>query len=417
MAHLHVHTLPGGKETSAAVIDPDNENLHWHTVDGERTSIDAFGAGHTHTFEGSVTSGPIDRDEKGSDMTIENKQIGGNVVEVKQIERNGVPIGTIAGYISTWDIDRGSWGLKDRFIRGAFLESIADHRSKNRQVRFKDHHGRTVGGFPIETVREDERGLFGIAEINLDVQQGKEAFALAKQGVLTDFSIGFTSLEDTESNIDGDRVRSITKAIIWEGSIVDEPANQSANITEVKSAVPFQDLPLASRDRDWNSEEALIRVKEFTEEGGDSDYRKAFVIHDGSEHGLKLLVADVVDGKLTIIPKAVLAAAEEIKASSEISRDDKPHAIKHVEKYFAKMGLDSPFGDDVKQFYVGDDVKEWTERDIEKFLKSTGSMSKSAAKFLASKLDVKKKQQNDDDANALIALMNELKSFKKQVSK
>ena len=55
------------------------------------------------------------------------------------------------------------------------------------------------------------------------------------------------------------------------------------------------------------------------------------------------------------------------------------------------MGLDSPFGDE-KQYFVADDVKEWSERDIEKFLKNTSAMSRGAAKALAARLDAKEKR-------------------------
>ena len=75
--------------------------------------------------------------------------------------------------------------------------------------------------------------MFGTAEVNLEVQQGREVFALAKQGVLVDFSIGFipvVSSFDEDTNI-----RTITEAIIIEGSIVDEPMNIRARITSVKS--------------------------------------------------------------------------------------------------------------------------------------------------------------------------------------
>lgn len=156
----------------------------------------------------------------------------GRVVETKQSERNGVPVGVIAGYIATWAADSGGvFGMPDQFIRGAFSESITEHRERgNRQVRFKDMHGRTVGGFPIDTVREDDVGLFGVGEINLDTQQGREAFSLARQGVLTDFSVGFSATDDA---IEGG-IRLIREAILWEGSIIDEPANRGARITEVK---------------------------------------------------------------------------------------------------------------------------------------------------------------------------------------
>jgi len=162
----------------------------------------------------------------------ETKFIGGHVLSTKEEDRNGVRVGIVEGYIATWDIDRGDFfGIKDQFKQGAFIESIMEHILKKRQVRLKDHHGRTVGGFPIEFVKEDDRGLFGVGEINLEVQQGREVFMLAKQGVLVDFSIGFSIVEhETEGDL-----RTITKAIIWEGSVVDEPMNPNAQITQVKN--------------------------------------------------------------------------------------------------------------------------------------------------------------------------------------
>lgn len=239
----HTHKLPDGRVTSLEqVIDKDSDT-HTHTVDGDQTSAEKFGISHTHTFEGVETSAPIDTEEqtkRREDMPqdIEVKQIGGHVLEVKQEERNGVPVGLISGHIATFDVDRGN----DQFQKGAFIESLQEHQAKRRQIRFKDSHGRTVGGFPIETVREDEKGLFGIAEVNLDVQQGREAFSLAKQGVLSDFSIGFSSLDDEFK----DGIRIIKKAIVWEGSIVDEPMNTAANVIEVKEMSP-RDLERALR--------------------------------------------------------------------------------------------------------------------------------------------------------------------------
>ncbi len=59
----HIHTLPDGRETGPDVVDPDNDQLHWHLVEGERTSSTAFGAGHTHTFDGAETSGPVEQND------------------------------------------------------------------------------------------------------------------------------------------------------------------------------------------------------------------------------------------------------------------------------------------------------------------------------------------------------------------
>lgn len=340
----------------------------------------------------------------------------GNVVEVKQEDRNGVPVGIVAGYIATWDVDRGA----DRFVKGAFAESIEDLRQKGRPIRLKDHHDRTIGGFPIGQVREDDRGLFGVGEINLDVQQGKEAFALAKQGVLSDFSIGYSVIQD---NLEGN-IRVISKALIWEGSIVDEPMNPQANIIEVKSVVPFQDLPLADRDREWDSDAAMARVREFTdsEDTPSSSYQNAFLWYDRenaeSFGSYKLPIADVVSGRLVAVPRGIFAAAAALQGARggvDLPEQDQAGVVGHIERYYAKMDMPSPFEEDEKSYYVSDDVKGWTERDLEKALRKSGVFSKSAAKLIASRAgDIKEftapidSSYNEDEIKSLVSSINEL---------
>lgn len=185
-------------------------------------------------------------------MNIETKIFNGRITDVKQIERNGVKIGTISGYIATWDLDRGN----EQFVKGAFAKSLAEHKKKNRQIRFKDHHGRTIGGYPINQVKEDDIGLFGIAEVNLEVQQGRELHSLARQGVIVDKSIGFTALEEDTAE-DGRRL--IKEAIVWEGSGVDEPMNEKANIIEVKSAIK-------NANTKEELKKALLNIKELPED-------------------------------------------------------------------------------------------------------------------------------------------------------
>jgi len=184
-------------------------------------------------------------------MTVDKevKHLSGQLVEVKQEDRNGIPVGIIKGHAATFDIDRGM----DRFVKGAFVESIQELRQNNRPVRmlFQHRGDMLIGGFPIESVREDEKGLSVVGEINLEVQEGREAFALAKQGILTDFSIGFSVVEDAME----DGIRVIKKATIWEFSLVSEPMNPKAVITEVKTltvdevkALPVKDLEKVLRE-------------------------------------------------------------------------------------------------------------------------------------------------------------------------
>lgn len=323
---------------------------------------------------------------------METKRFGGHITEIKQETRNGVPVGILAGHIAAWTPDQGGmFGLPDRFHRGAFINSIEDHKRRgNRQIRLKDMHCKVIGGFPIESVREDEIGLFGRGEVNLETQLGREAFSLARQKVLTDFSIGFIPIKDDISG----GFRDIFEARIMEGSIADEPVNEDANITEVKVAIPFQDLPLAARLSPWNTVGAKDRVKDFTEsKAAPSDkFKSAFVWLDEERaerfDGYKLQIADVIEEKLFVIPKAIFKAAQEVMSGKVgIPEEDIPGVTKHLERYYAKMGLISPFSEDEKRFFGVQEIKNFTCRDMEHALIDSGAFSRSAAVELASKFN------------------------------
>lgn len=334
---------------------------------------------------------------------IESKIFSGHVVQVKQEERNGIQVGIVEGYIATWDLDRGDGFVRDQFARGAFRKSIRDLKSRDRQLRFKDHHGRTIGGFPSETLKEDVVGLFGRGEINLEVQQGREAYMLAKQGVLTDFSVGFTSVKDTET----ERIRTITEAIVWEGSIVDEPMNPEANITDVKTvkaAVPFQDLPLAPESREWDAAAAEKRMRGDLD-SPDANYRKGFLWFDAEnadEWGAyKLPIADVIDGQLKAVPRGIFAAAGAMRGARggvDIPQADRSAVISSLNKYYAKMDLESPFetGDKAMDSVKESEVKEMTKRDLEEALRGGRGFTKEAARTVASLFDGNSIHRDED---------------------
>jgi len=410
----HYHKLADGTRTGAAIHDGSQ---HFHYVNGEKTSLTGSGDEHTHVLGDKLTSKAI-TEEDGKAMTRERKFLGGHITGTKEIDRAGVRLGIVEGYLATWDIDRGDyWGVKDQFTRGAFLDSIADHLKRRRPVRLKAYHDEVIGGWPIESMREDDRGLFGIAEVNLDTEDGANIMALVRQGVLSDFSIGFSVDEFT---LDGD-LRTITKATIWEGSIVDEPMNPHANITDFKSVVPYQDLPLADRDVEWDSTAAIGRVKEFTDSTDEpsATYKRAFLWYDRENSNTfgayKLPIADVINGRLTAVPRAIFAAAAALQGARggvNIPEGDRPGVIRHIERYYAKMDMESPFTDSAKQFFVVDNVKEMTPRDLEKALQRGAAFSKSAAKYLVSQLKVDNDSAPPDNTVDMAAILAELKSIK-----
>lgn len=354
-------------------------------------------------------------------MKIEQAIMSFNVEGTKELkaENGGTNIGEFSGHLAAFAKDRGD----DVFMPGAFRASIEDLRSKGRPIRMLRQHDtfQLVGGFPIDQVREDEKGLFVVGHINLDVQNGREAFSLMKQGVLTDMSIGF-SVPDHDRDVEiRDGIRFIKLATIWEGSLVTEPMNPDANVIDVKNAVPYQDLPLAARDREWDSTTAISRVRDFTDSTDEpsSSYRRAFLWFDGDNAddfgAYKLPIADVIDGRLTAIPRAIFAAAAALnggRGGVDIPEDQRAAVIRNVERYYAKMDMESPFEKSDKEYFIAEDVKAWSPRDIESFLKSTGMVSKSAAKYLVKKLSEKSSEKSE----SIQELLNELKGFKSLVS-
>ena len=166
---------------------------------------------------------------------MERKTVNFKTTEVKQATVNGVDVGFIEGYASTWDLDRGG----DIIVNGAFTETLSQLSANGRTIRMLAGHDYEdlIGGFPVSECKQDNNGLFVRGEVNLEVQKGRETYALAKQGVLCDMSIGFSLPADSceFKEVDGEIVRFIKKLNLWEISLVPEPMNPRAQITAVKS--------------------------------------------------------------------------------------------------------------------------------------------------------------------------------------
>ena len=118
------------------------------------------------------------------------------------------------------------------------------------------------------------------------------------------------------------------------------------------SVTPFQDLPLADRDREWDGNAAEKRVRKWAgaEEGPNQKYRDAHVWYDSEKKdnftAYKLLIADVVSGKLEAVPRGVMAAGAIVdgaRGGIDISSDDSDRVKSHLAKYYKKMGDKAPW--------------------------------------------------------------------------
>jgi hypothetical protein len=114
----------------------------------------------------------------------------------------------------------------------------------------------------------------------------------------------------------------------------------------------FQDLPLADQDRSWDGAAAEKRVRSWAgaEDEPTPRYRDAHVWYDADKKSnftaYKLLIADVVDGKLVAVPRAVHAAAAVLQGSRggvNLPDKDVDRVKSHLAKYYAKLDETPPW--------------------------------------------------------------------------
>jgi hypothetical protein len=114
----------------------------------------------------------------------------------------------------------------------------------------------------------------------------------------------------------------------------------------------FQDLPMADRDREWDGNAAEKRVRKWAdaEDGPNENYRDAHVWYDAENRdnftAYKLLVADVINGKLEAVPRGVMAAGNVMQGSRggvDLPEKDIDRVKSHLAKYYAKMDDTAPW--------------------------------------------------------------------------
>src|SRR5215208_4898314 len=114
----------------------------------------------------------------------------------------------------------------------------------------------------------------------------------------------------------------------------------------------FQDFELADAEREWNGDTADKRIRKWAdaEDEPNQKYREAHVWYDADNKdnftAYKLLVADVVDGRLRAVPRGVMAAGNVMQGARggvDIPDSDAERVKSHLAKYYAKMGDEAPW--------------------------------------------------------------------------
>lgn len=155
-------------------------------------------------------------------------------LELKEVERKDNRV-VLEGYAGAFSLDHYS----DRIKPGAFKKTINESRGK--WPILKDHNTAIKIGINIEAM-EDEKGLYIMEELNLDVEAAREEYSLTKQtlehGGKSALSIGFIPVKfsfEQEKSDEGSRmVRIIHEVRMFEHSHVAFGANDDAEITVAK---------------------------------------------------------------------------------------------------------------------------------------------------------------------------------------
>lgn len=140
--------------------------------------------------------------------------------------------GIFTGYAAVFgNVDLGG----DVITHGAFKRTI-DHNNGRVPVLWQ-HNSYMPIGDGLE-MSEDEKGLWVKAQLNLDMQAGKDAHAFLKAGVKNKMprglSIGYDIIKDSWDRITGNHF--LIELRLWEYSIATFPMNEVARVDAVKSA-------------------------------------------------------------------------------------------------------------------------------------------------------------------------------------
>ena len=303
----------------------------------------------------------------------------------------------VAGYASTFG---NTDLLNDVVQRGAFSKTIKGKSGKNIKVLWQHDISKPIG--KINKAVEDEKGLFIRAVMPKDNSLVQDVMSLVKAGVVDTMSIGFTIPVDGADFTNGGK-RILKEINLHEVSLVTFPANPKAVVTDMKRATTFKDLPLAPIDRPFLKSEVVKRLREFTgsKDKPSSTYRNAFFWWDETKPDLfasyKLIFADVVGGELKAIPRGIFSRAGIMlgaRGGVDIPDADRPGVIRHMKKYYEKMGRPNPFD---KKCFDLDHVKAMDIEDIKYFILENDIFEEEDCKYFLNMLELNEEKRTVGD--------------------
>ena len=136
-----------------------------------------------------------------------------------------------SGYASVFN---GVDSYGDTIIKGAYKNTLID---REREVKMRwNHYGQVIGKWT--EIREDEKGLWVEGELTPNHSLANDVAASMKHGAIDGMSIGYY-VKDYEQKGD---IRELKQIELIEISVVEEPADNAARVSELKSLSECQSL-------------------------------------------------------------------------------------------------------------------------------------------------------------------------------
>lgn len=160
-----------------------------------------------------------------------------------------------AGFTAYAAVFNGSDTHGDTILKGAFAEDLA---RLSRPLGLLYEHKTLIGKWTA--LAEDDRGLFGTAELTPGHSIAQDVYALMKHGALDGTSIGFRVPQGgaTQKSTGG---RVLSKINLDHIAVVRSPSDREARIMEVKSRIEeassLRDVEEFLRDSGYSKSTAL----------------------------------------------------------------------------------------------------------------------------------------------------------------
>lgn len=318
--------------------------------------------------------------------------------ELKKMDESDPNYFYFEGYLSTFGNE--DFG-RDVIHKGAFKKTLKTWEKSGRNVPTLWQHEMEDPIGVFTDMKEDDVGLYVKCKLpRKDTLVSGRIIPQVEVGSVRTMSIGYMAKSYDFTEGKNGTVRNLYEVDLFEGSLVTMPMNDRAVVTGFKSITAFSPLPVADRNHPWNAADALARVAA----AGLSEKAHLW----SSEDGAKFLIADIIDEKLTVVPRALALAAAQIQVGDDDVPQDAIPALKEmISFHYREMKSDSPYAE--KDCVRVDFIEQLTPRELERLLRKGVSFSQNEAKRLvkligeAQREAEKKSGWDDKDWQTLLA--------------